>query len=926
MSKFSYVITSQYNSTYLTHSMMDKIKFSVDEIVATRATGIQYTYVHLKKKANDDVLARALKTLESDGVIGSGIYGYNTVDGNTPSVSEHLEDHPGFQTLVEHDTLRNCEFRRWTAEGHGSDRLRGYNLLKNRLLAKRVSKQAAGGGGSAPGRETSDDEEEEEQAPRPDANRTNEERSKRRRTGSPDQSKEYFGVAMDKMAATLSAVVASAINSSGSVGNKEREYEQKRRERAESQVRELEMKQKLSEQRRLVKGEVAAKYQAVVEETSVKLRCAEDELEKQRLHVLNEIAKTAAVEHQVIGLSGIAEEALVMVREVCESNKLLVGRLAAREEEDIAIKKAFEEKETLHAAVIAGKNNELKSFGETYAIDLKSKEEAARANEAILITQLEKTKRTSRELIASKDRDAIDESKKHKTELENQAIALQTKSDEKFEAQAAYLENEFQGKMSLKIEEFNILEEEYSRDLAVSHDGLLNLRQELVVGNDEIKRLTKCMDDSKVTINDQDKEIRRISQTIIDSATLSKREMDICLEKKDLEIASLKRRLQTTNAPFAAKIVELETLQVVVVVFSCVFQSSNHIFQVNKSNEIGKMSRELDQLKLRYHVLERDTDKISARVEGLEDDVAKLNEQLDVRNEELKAEQTKSADVSHQLDMFTEGYDRWMVKALNLSRQNDQLNRAADERRERLMWFEAMLHGGNTHSDSGTMGSVNVQASNDTPEISDPPPPPVPRSASASPVVKVVRRKSSSNSVDMKEREFMFIFTGQGIEVGVYEFDWRMQRIEYGMIDATYKYCVMKLHRNFGCRRVNLINVVNEYNKKAGPDFQVTLRLENLGGKQVSRFYLRKDRGVNPITERLVDDRKKRPSGYRVWSNRVNKPPKGTVIVDEEEDTPAAPLANADQTASVEEAVCGLESLDTEDDNEDEQAQGSSTM
>ena len=103
------------------------------------------------------------------------------------------------------------------------------------------SRQSATGGGdngggssSGGGRKTSDDEEEEEPVPRPETNRTKEGKNKRQRTGIPDQSKEYFGVAMEKMASTFSSVVASAINSSGAVGNKDREYEQQRRERAES--------------------------------------------------------------------------------------------------------------------------------------------------------------------------------------------------------------------------------------------------------------------------------------------------------------------------------------------------------------------------------------------------------------------------------------------------------------------------------------------------------------------------------------------------------------------------------------------------------------------------------------------------------------------------------------------------------------------
>ena len=118
---------------------------------------------------------------------------------------------------------------------------------------------------------------------------------------------------MDKMAATLSAVVASAINSSGSVGSKEREYEQKRRERAETRMQELEMRQKLADQRRVIEEEVVGKYQVEIGEASLKLRRVEDELEKQSQLVLTEMAKTAAAEREVVELRRVANESKVVV-------------------------------------------------------------------------------------------------------------------------------------------------------------------------------------------------------------------------------------------------------------------------------------------------------------------------------------------------------------------------------------------------------------------------------------------------------------------------------------------------------------------------------------------------------------------------------------------------------------------------------------
>ena len=159
------------------------------------------------------------------------------------------------------------------------------------------------GGGSSPrgGCETSDEEDEEGPAPRPETKSRTNEGNKRQRTGIHDQSKEYFGVAMDKMAATLSAVVASAINSSGSVSqyaSDKAAIEQQRRERAESQLREFELKQKLSDQRSAVEVEVAKKYQTGIGEASAKLCRVEDELEQQRKLTLIETTKTAAAERE----------------------------------------------------------------------------------------------------------------------------------------------------------------------------------------------------------------------------------------------------------------------------------------------------------------------------------------------------------------------------------------------------------------------------------------------------------------------------------------------------------------------------------------------------------------------------------------------------------------------------------------------------
>ena len=156
--KVSYIITLQHKSECLTPSMMEEIGFKVNEIVTTRDTAVRYVYIHLKIKARSEDLNRAIQTLTSRGVKGSEIFGYSSVDGNTPSESEHLEDHPGFQTLVEHERVRGSEFSRWTARNINPLADFGYNRLRNKLLARRSSDSATGGGGpSTAGASTSEE-------------------------------------------------------------------------------------------------------------------------------------------------------------------------------------------------------------------------------------------------------------------------------------------------------------------------------------------------------------------------------------------------------------------------------------------------------------------------------------------------------------------------------------------------------------------------------------------------------------------------------------------------------------------------------------------------------------------------------------------------------------------------------------------------
>jgi len=281
--KASHLCITQYNSTILTPRMMDDIHHSADEIVSTRGIGIQYTLVHLKKKASSGSLANALKTLESIGVKGSEIFGYNTVEGNTPSASEHLENHPGFRTLVDHEKHKNSEFRRWTADGYNPNGLSGYNLLKTRLLANQASEgstseQASDGGfrGNDGSGVNNNDETEEETTPHSRPAGSNEERNKRQRTEFPGggvPNMVSLDAIMGNVSSVLSAAVASAINSSGSAIANARDEErnlmhkeQQRREIAEIKLKELEMHQKFLEQRRLIEVEVSTKHEKALSE------------------------------------------------------------------------------------------------------------------------------------------------------------------------------------------------------------------------------------------------------------------------------------------------------------------------------------------------------------------------------------------------------------------------------------------------------------------------------------------------------------------------------------------------------------------------------------------------------------------------------------------------------------------------------------
>jgi hypothetical protein len=270
MSKLQFVFTSQYNSTPVTPRMMDEIGHAADEILITRIPGFQYTYFHLKKKARALDLANSLKTLEPAGVIGSSIFGQNTLDGNAPSVSEHLEDHPGFRALVDHEMRKNSEFSRWAADGYNLNGHCGYNLLKTRLLASQASgssapePSASGGRGGDGGGAGIDDAH-----TRPSG--LDREESKRQRTASPSG---RSMVSLGEMFVMMNTTIASAVASSGSAVSSafaserdEARMERQRREQAERQLHELQLK----EERHRIEEEVAGKYRAEIEDMKAKV-------------------------------------------------------------------------------------------------------------------------------------------------------------------------------------------------------------------------------------------------------------------------------------------------------------------------------------------------------------------------------------------------------------------------------------------------------------------------------------------------------------------------------------------------------------------------------------------------------------------------------------------------------------------------------
>ncbi len=187
-SKVSFVLTFQLSSPNPTHEMMESVGLVVDEIVITRDSALLYTYLHLQRKVREQEIEACITTLASThGMKGSNLFGYETITSSMPSASELIEDHPGFQILVQHEMNRNENFHRWTADGFSGVNC-GYTLLKSRLMAKRAMQTSSGAAASSENTASAAEEEifsdNEERIPAT-GEQPRRERSKRRRSISP---------------------------------------------------------------------------------------------------------------------------------------------------------------------------------------------------------------------------------------------------------------------------------------------------------------------------------------------------------------------------------------------------------------------------------------------------------------------------------------------------------------------------------------------------------------------------------------------------------------------------------------------------------------------------------------------------------------------------------------------------------------------
>jgi hypothetical protein len=144
-------------------------------------------------------------------------------------------------------------------------------------------------------------------------------------------------------------------------------------------------------------------------------------------------------------------------------HQVLLTRLADKDAVISDSQADFNAKELAYASALRAKDEQLLAKEGEHIAALKAKDEIFALKVGSLSSTLETTKQAVRELVASKDRAALDAQAQYASALE---------------AQASALESEFQSRLELRMEEFRVLEEEYNLDLARLGDDLLAVRGE----------------------------------------------------------------------------------------------------------------------------------------------------------------------------------------------------------------------------------------------------------------------------------------------------------------------------------------------------------------------------------------------------------------------------------------------------------------
>ena len=142
-------------------------------------------------------------------------------------------------------------------------------------------------------------------------------------------------------------------------------------------------------------------------------------------------------------------------------------------------------------------------------------------------------------------------------------------------------------------------------------------------------------------------------------------------------------------------------------------------------------------------------------------------------------------------------------------------------------------------------------------------------------VAKPASVVAGSIEPDTKERKFVFIFKGPGVDFTVFGGGThKVQQVEVCEYDAERKYCIVHLHRNHGRRPVNLVNIVEEYNAVVCAEFKVELcKVTVSNGKLTPALYLFKEGCVSPpLLAKIKDDRLLQSPNYQMWRNPLRNP------------------------------------------------------